>query len=300
MNIALGALIIVLLLLPALTFRLGITSSRFKKSKAQVPQVSPSTSPSMIKEQENHEYLHKFSGIITTLNFSDTLFFFSIVPITLHFISLLLLHFVVSWLGYEINFMLLLDVLIGKTNIDVPNTRFSGELLQFLFYSILQMILAYYAAIFLLSRKGIIKRIIKLLGRENPWYRLFIEPFKNDATNAKISLITLDILVNTKETTMIYTGYMKGFYFKAGTREIDFITIYQPMRRDLRKEYRTEGAEPTKNQFYTSAYGEQIDIASTYLMIPGKEILNVNALYWGTKVNANNNEEYYLITTDEP
>src|ERR1700733_14854722 len=96
MSLALSALIILLFLLPAFSFRIGVAM--------RLPGRSTD-------DQDAQEIISRnVSKALSKLTFSDTVFFFSIVPIILHCISL--------WLiekdKLHIDYAALLNIFAGK------------------------------------------------------------------------------------------------------------------------------------------------------------------------------------------
>lgn len=299
MNLALGAFIIIMLLLPGIAFRLGITAAILpKKKKTNNTQIgTKKTERDEHYQQQRYLRLLKFTGVLNTLNFTETLFFFSAIPLVMHLISLLVLSPTLYLLHYEIDFSTLLKILIGKDAISFENSEFVIRVIHFLLYCFIEMILAYVLALFLFSKNNVVKKVASIIGKENPWYTIFVEPFRESSKNEAITLISVDVLVNTKETTVIYSGFMTEFYFKGGTKELEYITLAQPKRLDLRKHYKTveEGDAKEKVQFFDSEYGAETQIAGIHMVIPGKEILNINTFYWEMKENSQGNIDFSVI-----
>jgi hypothetical protein len=138
MNLALGALLIILLLLPALTFRIGISVPiQRKKGEAQ-------TTNDMISRNVNKT--------LSLLNFSETIFLFSIVPIVLHLLSLLL----ISLAGFNIDYNLLLDLFASKANAlsGKKVNEFHFDLIIFLLYIVAEVLAAFFLGWFLIKTLG--------------------------------------------------------------------------------------------------------------------------------------------------
>jgi hypothetical protein len=105
MNIALSALIVVLFLLPAFFFRIGLSIIINRKKGPVTP------------EDLHDDLLHRsVTKAFSQLNFTETVFLLSIVPIILHLISLGFLH----WTGSSIDYGLLLNIFSGKDDIIDP------------------------------------------------------------------------------------------------------------------------------------------------------------------------------------
>jgi hypothetical protein len=173
MNLALGALIILILLLPSLFFRLGLAIPR-KRFKKFPSHKIPATSEDEKKQHElfsNDLIRSNFINVLSRLNFSETIFFFSIIPIALHLFSLWLLHL----LNYQIDFSLLLNIFSSKENAVTAsqNILFTVKLISFLKYCLLEILtgflLGWIFAHFIIGSKD----ILKLLVGDNIWYQLF-------------------------------------------------------------------------------------------------------------------------------
>lgn len=322
MNLALGALIILILLLPALSFRIGIAAAklpkiRVKKSRARIGVGN--SNPGGISEaefqkikdtdeierlvkhyfEERYARLIKFAGILNTLNFSETIFFFSLVPLVLHSVALLFLGltnalFHLASASLEIDFLLLLKILVGKDGIQFQNDEFLWQLFQFMLYCTTLTILGYVAGRRLFKSTFIVKEVAKAIGKDNPWYRLFVDPFKDEALNKNIYFISVDALVGTSEGSLIYSGYMREFYFKPGTKELDSIVLETCSRRDLRRSHNMTKHGENEKRSYQTEFGDSLTLPGTYVVIPGAEILNIHAFYW-TKTIVDNNDAMYQL-----
>jgi hypothetical protein len=90
----------------------------------------------------------------------------------------------------------------------------------------------------------------------------------------------VDILSNTKETTILYSGLLVKFDLVPNTRELAYITIKSASRRDLRsgssKSLNTETGQVSN--FFVNENGPFIQIPGMYFTLLGKEILNI---IWG-------------------
>jgi hypothetical protein len=113
MNQALSALLIILFLLPAFFFRIGIFLPMTRKNE---------------DAQVIHDIISRnVSKVLSKLNFTETVFLFSIILLVLHSASLLIM----SLAGANIDYSLLLNIFAGKQNVltSGSNNMFQHELL---------------------------------------------------------------------------------------------------------------------------------------------------------------------------
>jgi len=100
MNLALSALLIILFLLPAFFFRIGISLPIQRKNE---------------DSQIIHDIISRnVSKALSKLNFTETVFLFSIAPLVLHSVSLLLIYAA----GYHVDYALLLNIFVAFANPD--------------------------------------------------------------------------------------------------------------------------------------------------------------------------------------
>jgi hypothetical protein len=294
MNLALGALIIVLLLLPALFFRIGIN----------IINTTPGTSsPGIPNEKDNKE----FSGqairknlvtALSKLNFSEVVFFFSIIPVLLHLVSLLIIHL---W-GCEVDYGLLLNLFTAKQDVikEIGANQFHYELNSFLLYIIVESFLALLLG-YLLSKLIICfaGKILPLIIGDNIWFQLFTGHLLRKEDREKVDVILVDVLCSIKESSVIYTGLLRKFDIIRESNQLAYITIEDARSRDLRKEYITSssviadvvsnsGASTTTTNTHNdtrSSYSFDEGVMKKitpgkYFTIQGKDILNVNVTYY--------------------
>lgn len=265
MNIALGALIILLLLLPALFFRFGITMVRFKFS-------SKDQGKSFSFELAGRNFIN----VLSKLNFSETLFFFSIVPLLLHVISICLLHAA----GKEIDYALLVNVLSSQKDIVRNNLIFNAELTSFLWYIVILTLLGFALGVGLTHVVVRIPNSYMYLIGENHYLRLFTGLLLEPGKRADVDFILVDIVSETKEATVIYSGFLEKFDIVPDKNELAYVTLTGTRRRDLRKYSLLKDVSPTeKHTMYENDSGDMIVIPGKYFTIPGSKISNVNVTY---------------------
>jgi len=280
MNIALGALIILLLLLPALFFRLGIFMVRGGALSSQT------AADNFSREQVKKNFIN----ILSKFNFSETLFFFSIIPLLLHVISL----WVLSFLGYDIDYEQLMKLFSSNVGIAKKNTPFPHELSSFLIYNFVEALIGFFmgwlVTSLIMNRPGLLRN----LAGDNIWFKLFTGVLLKENTRKKVTAILVDVLCETKEATVVYSGFLEKFDVNEN-KQIEYITLTTTTRRDLREgsqvtETPAAGNVPgTKSTVILVDNGPITPVAGKYFTIPGSKILNVNVSYmhYGDKPDPN-------------
>lgn len=269
MNLALSAIIILLLLLPAFTFKLGIA----------LYAGSRKTEPSTTKQL--HQYLIRRNVIngLSKLNFNDTVFIFSLVPVILHFVAISIVPF-----NHQVRFDLLLNIFAGKENVvgNLGNASFQIQLKHFLLYSLLQSVAGFVIAFFLSDILMPSPLILRALIGNNNWFRTFTGFSLPEADRARLHSVLIEALTLTKETTVIYSGYLSHYELLGDNNAIAYITLHSPSRRDLRVAQLTTKNPNTITESvssYDTNYGTMINIPGNTLTLQGKDILNVNVTY---------------------
>lgn len=279
MNLALGALIIVLLLLPALFFRIGISISRLHHGNR--------------KDFYTDLVRRNLASIFSKLNFSEILFFFSIIPILLHLASLFSLQFF-----WEVNIKLLLDILTSNSKgwNSITNGQLSVDVIQFLKYVTCQSLISSglgWLFAFLVVKYA--DRILALLIGDNIWYQLFTGMLLGETRRALVDVIVVDIVTSVKEGSLIYSGVLRKFDIIRESGQLSYITIEDARCRDLRREsvtstktesitYGSSGRVHT-NSVVTNKFdleeGQLKKISpGKFFTLQGKDILNVNVTYY--------------------
>jgi|GEM_PF-2403247 len=270
MNLALSALLILLFLLPAFSFRLGIAIySGIRKLK-----------PSKTSDLHDQLTSRNVSKALAKLNFTETVFLFSLVPLILHLLSLLF----VECFGNTVKFDLLLNIFSGKDDIlrASDNLIFQKDLKSFLFYSLVEVLLGSISG-WLIARTFMGQQwLMKALMGNNSWYRLFSGASLSDDSRAKINSILAEVLVATKETTVVYSGFLKSYETASDSDQLSSITLQSPSRRDLRAGQITQKSSGTSTESivsYDEDYGPFINIPGHSLTIHGKDLININITY---------------------
>jgi hypothetical protein len=290
MNIALGALIILLLLLPSLFFRIGIFF--VNGATEPLPHESDTFSQELVRRN--------LVNALYKLNFSETLFFFSIVPLMLHIVSLFILHVA----GIETDYKLLLNLFASQKDLAQNDFSFDWELLGFLFYILFENCLGFAFGLvftrFVMRKPKLLRSIIG----DNIWFKLFTGLLLTEESRKKISFILVDILTETKEATVIYTGFLEKFDIKPDTRELEYITITTATRRDLRSGLNTEDYSKDQENgtgkiaSYLDDNGPVVPIPGKYFTIPGSKISNLNVKYMALKAETDDEGNFLGMELD--
>jgi hypothetical protein len=265
MNLALSALLIILLLLPALFFRIGIS---MPIQKDHLP--------------DNNIKLigRNVSKVFSKLNFTETVFLFSIIPVLLHFVSLLTL----KAFHCKIDFSLLLNVFSGKDDVlNMQGMQFDIKLIFFLVYTSVQAFMAFLLGLLLVYNYGSEPWLFRLLMGNNIWYKLFSGMLLSPDQRNELLFIVVDVIAMTKESTLIYTGWLKNYDVIEQTDNLAYITLTDVVRRDLRSNQLTYKDADTAPIATTVSYdpnpGRPKVVTCNNFTIPGKEIVSVGITY---------------------
>jgi hypothetical protein len=277
MNLALSALLIILILLPAYSFRIGVSflSRRIQGSET----IQDITSRNISKP-------------LSKLNFTETVFLFSFIPLVLHFFSLFILHL----LGCHIDYSLLLNILSGKQNVLTAGAdeSFHQKLLLFLLYTLVETAIACTTGLWLVYWTGNKEWLLHMLAGNNIWYKLFSGASLSNMQKKELANVLVEALVETKETTVIYSGLLKSYETAENGDDLAYITLTGTYRRDLRKAQSVTKAPETSSlvttSYYDVNYGDIIPIPGHTFTLPGKEIMNVNVTYMKQELNMEINE----------
>jgi hypothetical protein len=241
MNIAIGAFLITLLFIPAISFRLALN------------------------------YHRQLRELLGALSITDTILLFILVPICTHILLLPIIY----QCGFVVKYDLILNIIYSNRDFPIVNKTMGWDIINFLIYVLVAFGLAFLASWAAVSNSWMSSKIISLLGVSNEWYELF----DGDHTEKKFDVILLDVLTSSKETTLIYSGYLKNYYFQSKSTELDYIVLTQVKRRDLRSKAVFDDNFSEKYNFYKNEPGTPISLPGDLVIIPAKEILNINVTY---------------------
>jgi hypothetical protein len=195
MNVALGAFMLTLLFLPAVSFRLAINR------------------------------LENLKGLLSTLSITDSIWVFTIIPIMIH----LMLIIILRSLNYIIKLDLLLNITYSNARFPLDNRVLGKDLISFSAYNLLAITIGFFwgAFINILERKR--KLISRLLGRGNEWYEAFegnvVEVTEGKINMGKSDFVYLDVLAGTKESSILYSGVLVKYYYKPRSTELDYLVL---------------------------------------------------------------------------
>ena len=173
MNLALGFLIIFIIAIPGIVFRITYLSSPYSKRNINTTTID-----------------EIFNSLIPAFIFHSI------------FILMLEGH------GYQVDFQFIFNLLTGNNtakNIDELNNYLAG----FLIYMLLVTAVNFFSA--LLLRRLVLKykwyKSLPFLGIYNKWYYKLKPPSEGEE---KVS-VWLDVLVETRNETLLYRGLPDGF-----------------------------------------------------------------------------------------
>jgi len=236
MNIALSAVVIFILLIPPIAFYISYSFGRFQKAG---PKFS------------------LFDGVLIS----------AVVSLFVHAIA-------ISFIKKEIHLDILLKIVGGELrDIEnkVPNQELTREVKEFALYNLCILLVS--VGIGRLARWGIIRMDQdngqnEFFRLHNRWWYLF-NGYLNDVTS--FDFVFVDVIVDTKDGTMIYSGVLKEFVCNG--EELDRIYLEEAARREFKKkdEHRPEALinEP----------GIAQDIPGNILTLPYKNIINLNCRF---------------------
>jgi len=243
MNIAIGAFLITLLFIPAISFRLALN---------------------------NHRQLKELLG---ALSITDTIWLFILVPICTHLVLLPIIYLS----GIEIKYDLILNIIYSNRDYHIANKTMGWDIVIFLSYVLLAFGIAFITSLIITSNERLSNKIISLLGAGNEWYELFDGKYADKS----FDVILLDVVTSSRESTLIYSGYLENYYFQTKSTELNYIVLTQVKRRDLRSKavFDQPGTTTEKISYYINEPGSPVGLPGDLVIIPAKEILNINVTY---------------------
>ncbi|SFD76819.1 hypothetical protein SAMN05518672_103142 [Chitinophaga sp. CF118] len=245
MNIAIGAFLITLLFIPAISFRLALN------------------------------YHRQLKELLGALTITDTILLFILVPICTHILLLPIIY----QCGFHVKYDLILNIIYSNRDFPIVNKTMGWDVINFLLYVLVAFSIAFLASWAAVSNNWISNKIISLLGVTNEWYELF----DGKSTDKNFDIILLDVLTSSKESTLIYSGYLENYYFQTKSTELGYIVLTQVKRRDLRSRSVSDhfplSTPNEKSSFYINEPGTAVSLPGDLVIIPAKEILNINVTY---------------------
>lgn len=199
MNIALTAIIIIILLLPgASVLKAYYTSIKEKKSVIYIP-------------------------------FTDLLFRGLIVSFIIHSCAIC----VIRAFGLQIDFMLLYNLLISK-QIVFGNEQFTNSVLNFFFYNFILVLISFFSAKYFkyVIQKNNIDLNYYSFRNTNHWFQVFsaryLESTGVQGEREKTDLLYLDILA---DGDIIYSGFLIDFNYSPEKDKLENIVLVNARKR---------------------------------------------------------------------
>jgi hypothetical protein len=224
------------------------------------------------------------SGNYSRLNFSTSItnqIFISLIPnLIIHALGLK-----VTSLLYPADLEILYKLMSGVKELNANDfTIISASLLPFSFYVIATNIIG--AILGKLTKEGILKNGLDMkfeaLRIHNEWYYLLygkVLDFEGPNRSEEIDYIQIDALVQVGDKKIIYKGFLDRFYLD-NDKGLDRIVLYFVYRRFLESDsygLRSEKEDlfnynkETKQRYY--------EMPGDYLVIPYNKIINMNISY---------------------
>ena len=177
----------------------------------------------------------------------------------------------------------MLNIIYSNRDFHIDNKTMGWDVICFLGYVLFAFAAAFVVSAWIVKNKRLSEKIVALLGAGNEWYELFDGKY----ATLNFDMILLNVVTGSKESTLIYTGYLENYYFQTKSTELDYIVLTQATRRDLRKQSLTEQAlgESERASFYSNEPGVAISLPGDVIVIPAKEILNINITYLQLEVD---------------
>lgn len=239
MNIALGAVLIFILLIPPIAFYFSYTYGRFAKAG---PQFS------------------LLDGLLASAIFS----------LFIHTIAIQLI-------GKEVRFDLLLKLVGGElkdVENKITNALFGRSLRQFSVYNV--CILSVAIVLGRITRYFVLRADLhgqfELLRLNNQWWYLFNGYYLAEVgmTHRAFDLLFVDAVVDTNDGTIIYSGYLVEFVCDG--EELNRIYLNDAIRRELKKKKVDEKGQ----ELLVNEPGEPVVIPGNFFSIAYKDIKNLN------------------------
>jgi len=237
MNIALGAVLIFILLIPPIAFYFSYSFGRFAKAGPKFTLLD---------------------GILAS----------AIFALFIHAIATLII-------GVPVQLNILVKLVGGDLKDiggSISNARLSSALRQFALYNGIIFVLAIITGRF--ARALVVKFDLgfrhELLRLNNRWWYLFNGYYLPEVTDANYDLLFVDAVVDTQEGTFIYSGYLVEFVCEG--EELQRLYLNDTIRRTLNRKVRDgAGRDETWNE-----PGDPVDIPGQFFVIEYKQVKNMN------------------------
>jgi len=243
MNFAIGALIILLILMPGIAFRYAFES------------------------------LHQHSFKFFKLGFTESIPIFLVPALVVHILCLPLALSFAKIAHCQIEYDTLFYLITGGKTPDLYSFQSNGpelQIISFCWYVLATTSLGIGLATISLKWTWLNETVSKLFLVKNFYQTLFLnQQTKND-------LVYVDILVQLKEGSLLYSGLFHNYYFKADSNELDTIVLKGAVRRDLRANYIKKSDTGNEKQYYSNENGPVENILSDQFLIQASQIVNIN------------------------
>lgn len=250
MNIAFGALILLLLLFPGILFRFAYLNGPYSRRNLQT-SVSDEVLLSLIP-----------AFILQSLAFSCIDYLFKI----------------------QVNIGLLVRAILGTLSQGNDFDLLGKAVVPFFIFNLVMFIIGYLAGKF--ARYIVMKNNWDMkyhsLKFNNEWYYLLSGKIPDESgvfvDHAKVQLVQLDVLVESSEGTVIYSGILQTFYLSK-TEGLDRIHLSNVYRRKLKDDVPPTQKETDEKAFDARYYSMPGDL----FVIPYNQIKNLNITYYYTE-----------------
>lgn len=248
MNIAIGALVLLLLVFPGILFRYGYLNGPYSRKNFQssiTDEIVLSLIPAFLIQSAAYTIIE---------------------PI----------------LGFDINLSLIFRIISDIKLIESPEyTNIEHSIVWFSIYNIVSCSFGFLAGkIF----RNMVFRYnwdtkYHSLRFNNEWYYLLsgrILDFPHNTGNSKeIDFVRVDALCESKDSTIIYSGILREFYLSKA-EGLDRIYLTNVYRRKLEDDSPRELTVPLENEFDNRYYKMPGDV----FVIPYNQIKNINISYY--------------------
>lgn len=250
MNIAFGALIILLLLFPGILFRFAYLNGPYSRRNLQT-------------------------------SVSDEILL-SLIPAFI----LQSLAFIIIEYGFKvfINVELLIKVILGTLNQGGDFILLGKSVAPFFIYNLVLFLTGYLSGKFAryIVKKNQWDMKYHSLKFNNEWYYLLSGKLNdingNTENMPKVQLVQVDVLVDSPDGTVIYSGVLQTFYLSKA-EGLDRIHLSNVYRRKLKDDLSPELKSTDEKAFDARYYSMPGDI----FVIPYSQIVNLNVTYYYTE-----------------
>jgi hypothetical protein len=249
MNLALGALILLLLIFPGILFRFSYLNGPYSRKNVQT-------------------------------SLSDELVLSLIPAFIIQTLSFIFVEYIIKK-SFDIG--LLVKLVSGNLLKDSDLALFERAIVPFFIFILIVCLLGYVtgkiARNLVQWRKWDTK--YHSLKFNNEWYYLLsgkiLDYPGGSGESGKVQIVQADVLVDSSEGTVIYSGILKEFYLSK-TEGLDRIYLSNVYRRKLKDDKLPEPDGSDETAFDERYY----DMPGDFFVIPYSQIKNINVTYYYT------------------